>query len=209
MKTSRYNSVGNKKQMSSKVIDISGRDKNFGLTKSEYEDLSLGLKNGEEQLFETIFLSHFESCKGYIMGKYNISIHEAYDITMDTMIDFRQLIILDKIKFGNLRYLFTKMAGQRLGRSKKKDHVADLKEYYNIEEHEDKEHLFDVLSIAWKVLDKETQSIFKSHFYKKESLVKIAKSLGISDSSIRKKKQRGLEKLRSVFTKELAIINQQ
>lgn len=191
-----------------KLVEIPSRRKNFGLSKTEFDTLSEALKNGEELLFERIFLSHFQECEFYIMKKYSISKSVAYDLTMDTLIEFRRLIILDKVKYGNLRFLFTKMASQNLMRSQKKKAKTDLKpffevESFEVEDYEDNEHLYCALTLAWDVLDNDAKKILEAHFYNKTPLVKIAKVLGISDSSIRKKKQRGLEKLRTIFLKEL------
>jgi len=88
-------------------------ENNFGLSVAEFNQLAAQLADGDIQLFEQIFLSHFEFCMLYVINKYSASRDEAYDCTMDTLLDFRQKIIDGKVKYGNLRFLFTRMAGNR------------------------------------------------------------------------------------------------
>ena len=181
------------------TIIKSAQNKNFGLSEQEFIRLTKELKEGKEALFEKIFLSHFEKCQQFLVVKYSVSTEVAYDITMDTLIQFRQRILLDKVSYGNLRYLFTMMASQNLIKRQQKSKRPDFNLFYLEGPPPKGEEVFDALSYAWDSLETESKSILEAFYYKKTPLVKIANRLGISDAAMRKKKQRSLEKLRGLF----------
>ena len=83
---------------------------NFGLTKSEFDAYVTKLIQGDESLFTKVFRTHFHDSVSYIRMKFKISNEAAYDTCMDTMLEFRRKIIANKIQYGNLRFLFTRMA---------------------------------------------------------------------------------------------------
>ncbi len=180
-----------------KSIPLKG--KNFGLTKLEYDELVTSLKEGKEDLFEKIFLSHFDNCKKFLITNQRASQELAYDITMDTLIQFRQRIITNKTTYGNLRYLFTVMATQNLIKHHQKSKKLDFSNFHIEGSPPKSEAVYDALQYAWDTLEKESKSVLEEYYYKKTPLIKIANKLGISDSTMRKKKQRCLEKLRSLF----------
>lgn len=189
-----------------KIIPLTG--KNFGLTKLEFDQLVEGLKTGKEELFEKIFLSHFDSCKQYLMSNHKASPELAYDITMDTLIQFRKRILTDKTTYGNLRYLFTVMASQNLIKHHQKLKKLDYAPFYLEQTPAKSEALYEALTFAWDTLEKESKTILEEYYYKKTPLIKIANRLGISDSTMRKKKQRCLEKLRSLFMHKYSSSNE-
>ena len=176
------------------------RSKNFGLTKAEFDQLAISLKEGKEELFEKIFLSHFDNCKQFLVTNHKASYELAYDITMDTLIQFRQRIITNKTTYGNLRYLFTVMASQNLIKHhQKKGKQVDLSPFYVEGSSVKSEAVYEALAHAWNALEKDSKSVLEEYYYKKTPLIKIANTLGIADSTMRKKKQRCLEKLRNLF----------
>lgn len=169
------------------------------MTQVEFDVLVEELKDGKEELFETIFLAHFEDCKQYLMTNHNASRGLAYDITMDTLIQFRQRILVDKTTYGNLRYLFTVMASQNLIKHHQKSKKLDGKSLFVEDPPEKSEAMYEALEYAWDSLEKDSKKLLKEYYYKKTPLIKIANKLGVTDSTMRKKKQRCLEKLRSLF----------
>ena len=180
-----------------KNIPLKG--KNFGLSEIEFEQLAISLKAGKEALFEKIFLSHFENCQQFLVTNHGATYELAYDITMDTLIQFRQRILTDKITYGNLRYLFTVMASQNLIKFKQKGKKIDLSPFYLEGVPHKSEKVYEALEYAWGALESNSKTLLEEYYYKKTPLIKIAKKIGVSDSTMRKKKQRCLEKLRSLF----------
>lgn len=173
--------------------------RNFGLSEHEFNQLTISLKAGKEELFEKIFLAHFDNCQQFLVTNHKASYELAYDITMDTLIQFRQRIITDKIHYGNLRYLFTVMASQRLIKHYQKDKKVDLSPFYLEGSPGKSEEIYEALAFAWDALENESKTLLEEYYYKKTPLIKIANKLGISDSTMRKKKQRCLNKLRTLF----------
>ncbi len=188
-----------------KVLNLSIEDmsKNFGLNLGEFDSLVQELKRGSNLLFERIFLSHFGDCIGFIQRKYNAPYDDAYDATMETCIEFRLRLIDDKIRYGNLRYLFTKMATQKYLRNLKvyqsrEIDEDDLREEKNMYDQEDIEKLF----LAWSKLGKECQSVLKLNYYSNMKLSEIALLIDKSAAAVRKQKERCISQLLGIFSKQ-------
>jgi RNA polymerase sigma factor (sigma-70 family) len=184
-------------------IHSSDRAKNFGLTPDGFEKLVSRLRQGDETLFSTIFLAHFESCRAFLKKKFQLSHEHAYDITMDTLITFRRRLLEGKIEYGNIRFLFTRMASQRYLRETRQQASSEkLEEVQSMLEQEgphiEKETL-EVLNKAWTRLCDHCQSLLKRFYYEKASLKEIAEEQNKSAAALRKQKQRCVEKLRIHF----------
>lgn len=176
--------------------------KNFDLSEDEFENLRAGLKTGDDSLFERIFLSHFSDCLAYLKSKFNISQEEAYDASMDTMLEFRRYLIEDKIKYGNLRFLFTRMAAQRWMKLNKKEALVDttdeIPEMLDLSQvHSDEE--LAILDKSWEKLSIECKNLLKQFYYDKIKLSAIAENIGKNASSLRKQKERCVNTLRNNF----------
>lgn len=192
----------------SNLQSIPLKGKNFGLSQLEYDQLVSSLKQGKEELFEKIFLSHFDNCQQFLVTNHQVSYELAYDITMDTLIQFRQRILLGKTTYGNLRYLFTVMASQNLFKHYKKGKKVDLSPFYIEEVPGKSEEVYDALSSAWNSLENDSKKVLEEFYYNKTPLIKIANKLGITDTTMRKKKQRCLEKLRTLFMQKYNSFNE-
>jgi len=160
------------------------------------------LKNGDEKLFEQIFLSQFETNLRFLQKKYSIQRETAYDICMDTIIEFRRLLIQEKIGYGNLKSLFTTISSQKYIRYAKKngktvssEHIPELRtEELNFDQDE-----LQVLDRAWSKLGSECQSILKKYYYQNHKLYDIAEELGKSAAALRKQKERCINALKMNF----------
>lgn len=176
-------------------------NKNFGLTESEFNRLLLELEKGDESLFEQVFLTHFEDCCKYLMSTYNASSEDAYDASMSTMLEFCKRLKSGRIAYGNLRFLFTRMAGQvYLKWIKKQNKLIGLE---NIDLQEAPEEIDDetyaTLNKAWDGLLKDCQTLLEAFYYSGATLEHIATELNRSAVAVRKQKQRCMEKLRELF----------
>lgn len=175
------------------------RSKNFGLSKGEFDELTRELKRNNEVLFEQIFFSHFNECMNYVKRKYRASHDDAYDATMDAMLDFRMRLIDDKIQYGNLRFLFTQMATQFHIRNMKKYQSVDISEDHMIESDIVDFEDLEKLKVAWKNLGQNCQELLKLNFYSNMKLSAIAEQVDRSAVSIRKQKERCMSKLIDLF----------
>ncbi len=176
--------------------------KNFGLSEEDFNLIVSQLKTNETAFFERIFLSHFSECVLYIQKNYSASYDDAYDATMETMIIFRERLVSHKIRYGNLRYLFTKMATQVF--------LKDIKAYQSRDVYEDdlEEKTMPVdqddlktLQKSWPELGEACQGLLKNYFYGKLKLTEIADIEGKTSATVRKQKERCLQRLKVLFTK--------
>ncbi len=177
-------------------------DKNFGLTEDVFSELTVCLRNGDETLFGQIFLQHFESCMNYLKRQYGAGHEDAYDASMQTLLEFHHRIRDGKIQYGNLRFLFTKMAGQFYLKWIKKENLkTDLNEIDLPDEPDqlDAETL-TVLDKAWGRLCDNCRDLLKAFYYDKKPLAELASERDKEPAALRKQKQRCIEKLRDIFT---------
>ena len=176
-------------------------EKNFGLTEGNFEALLQSLQAGEDTLYEQLFLSHFEDCLRFLQRQYRASYEDAYDATMETMLEFMKRLRAGKVAYGNLRFLFTQMAGQvYLKWIKKERHKGSLEgiELGEAPETVDEETL-QLLHRAWDGLCNNCQNLLRQFYYDGVALKAIAEGLEKTPAALRKQKQRCVEKLRALF----------
>lgn len=171
--------------------------KNFGLTESEFKELSEKLNNGNELLFETTFMTHFELAMTYLMNTNGASHDDAYDIVMNVLIEFRKRILDGKVKYGNLKFMFTQMCVQRYKREKAKK--LDTEEYTYIsqyEEHVIDEEVYELLDKSMDKLGERCQQIIEAVYYSKISYKLLAEQYEVTAANLRKQKERCMTKLK-------------
>ena len=175
---------------------------NFGLSQVEFEEMVNDLKKNKTQIFEQIFLNHFDDCLMYLKKFRGASHQDAYDASMDTLLEFRRRLVEGKLKYGNLRFLFTRMAVQIYQKNLK--HFlpeTDTIPHSLVETPIDQEVL-EQLNEAWKELGAACQQLLTWHYYGKMKLKEIAEQEQKSALAIRKQKERCLKKLKAVFEKK-------
>lgn len=175
--------------------------KNFGISETEFNTLVSELKTHETAVFERVFVSHFSDCKRYLMHNYKALENDAYDATMDTLLEFRERLVDGKITYGNLRFLFTKMASQIYFRKMKSFKSQEIHEndilISEIEEFDQEDLL--TLNRSWTKLGDNCKDLLKNHFYGNQKLTEIALEKGITSSTARKQKERCMNRLRLLF----------
>lgn len=178
------------------------QSRNFGLSQTEFEQMAELLKNGDQQLFERIFLHHFKPCMQFLMHFKHCSHTNAYDATMNTLLEFRQMILDDKLTYGNLRYLFTRIAVFRVLKMTKKEtnFVSDefLKNTPTEQNDIDPESLH-ILSLALEKLKEECKQLLKMYYYDKIPWAQIAELLQTNAANARKRGERCREQLLQEF----------
>jgi len=186
-------------------------NKNFNLTQSEFDQMVSKLKEGDDSLFEHVFLSHFEENKRYLMRYCKIAEEEAYDHCLDTMLEFIQKLKSNKIQYGNLQFLFNQMSKNRylqMTRVENRRTTAILElEYVGIFDSAEKEKLLQILDKAWLKLGTECQKILKMHYYEKSALKDIATLFQKSEVALRKQKQRCIVQMKNNMTRILRMTN--
>lgn len=92
---------------------------NMGLTQKEFIHLVTELKNGNQTLFEKIYLAHFKKCTHYLRMNCGADAEVAHTCTMDALIEIRRDLIQDKVSYGNLAFYVTRRARMKLFKLKK------------------------------------------------------------------------------------------
>lgn len=93
---------------------------NMGLTKELFTALVKELQQGNQALFEKIYLAHFEKCTSYLCNHYGANEDQAHTSTMDALIEIRKDLIQEKINYGNLAFYITRRARMKLFKLKNK-----------------------------------------------------------------------------------------
>ena len=179
---------------------------NFGLKKADFDQLESDLQGGNEKLFETIFVQHFESCRSYLMRECSAQSDDAYDVTVETIIKFRQMLVENKIQYGNLRFYFTKMAKDaylKIIAKNKKMPVGELVEN-EADRAEESTEAFDeeqtiALEKSWAQLGDDCRNLLRQHIQEGFQLKEIAQAMAQSEVNMRKRKERCMTKLKSLF----------
>ncbi len=174
---------------------------NFGLSPQDFERLVADLKRNETVFFEQVFLAHFAECRAYLQREYGAKVDDAYDATMDTLLEFRRRLVEGKLSYGNLRYLFTKMASQHYIRTQKAYRSQEIKETdMPIDTQEIDPEDLQRLNQAWSELGEGCQELLKWVYYGKMKLSEIAEQEGKSAVSVRKQKERCIKKLKTLLS---------
>jgi len=193
----------NKSTSESPLKKIPGPKDNFGLTKSEFDAYVVKLTHGDESLFTKVFKTHFHDSVAYLRVKFKISNEKAYDACMDTLLEFRRKLLEGKIQYGNLRYLYTKMAlNNYIDDIRKNEKTSTAIEVFmsgNDLETVDRQYFFDVVDKVLEDQDVDTKAIVDQLFYVGKHVNQLAEESGVSNATMRKRKQRVLDKLKQTF----------
>lgn len=166
--------------------------KNFGLSPEEFLRLCKNLENGDENLVEVIFKSHFEACRKFLSRKMGATSDVAYDLTKDTLLKFRKNLLAGKIRYGNLAALFTLDARNSFlkwqSKMGKNPSVPLDESFHNIADEPENEGPYDLellnrLKNALKNLGTDCFELINWHYYLDLSQRLIAeKRIGRGDS---------------------------
>lgn len=177
-------------------------DKNFGLTEASFAKMALDLQANDTRFFEQVFLRQFEETMEYVKRKYNADRQDAYDATIDALLAFRLRFVQGKLSYGNLRFLFTKMASQLYLKSLKRSRIhvdAALHLERDIEPEEGTDEPPAEFSRAWKKLGQPCKQLLVNYYYGKMKLLEIAQELSKKPETIRKQKERCIDKLKGLM----------
>lgn len=178
-------------------------DNNFNLTEETFNQLKEQLRRGDETLFETIFLAHFKDCMSYLEHQFRMPKDKSYDVTMDALLAFRRKLLEGKIRYGNLRFLFTQLAShlylKEVGRAPSKDLKKEVQALMNEDRYELDDHERERLRRAWARLGEGCKDLLKWVYYYNAMIKDVAQAKEVSAATLRKQKQRCVDKLKTFF----------
>lgn len=188
---------------SGKVHKIPSLKDNFGLTKADFLRSIENMRHGDDSFITHNMVHQLPESMRYLQNRFQITKEVAYDTCMNTFLIFREKLLSDKISYGNLRYLFTRMCqNQFIDGQKKKNKTQSAIDNLHLHtelECTSQETFFAILDKAIEQLSKEQQQLIRDIYYSGLSLNEIAIKHNISYDLIRKKKERILKKLRSLY----------
>lgn len=193
------------KYMSSETNKIQ-TSKNFGLTEIQFNKMTIELMQGKESLFEKAFLNHFDRSMKYLINKNGSDKEIAYDITMNTLLEFRKRLLQGKVKYGNLNFLFTQMCSQRYKREMSKKIDNDTYNQVNSNDPSFDEEMFELLDNTMEKLGTDCQSIIKDVYYNKISYKDLESKYSKATTALRKQKERCITKLKMLIRQKLKTI---
>ena len=128
---------------------------------------------------------------------------EAYDSSMDAMLDLCRRIKSGRIQYGNLRFLFTRVACQYCNNRKKEGQVLEALDGVEPEpiRPDVPDDLLDLLEESLDRIDEPCRSLLQQFYFYKQPLKELAALAGRTEAALRKQKQRCLAGLRSLFMK--------
>lgn len=180
--------------------------KNFDLTENQFNILVNDLSNGSEQLFEKAFLNHFERSMNYLINKNGANREVAYDITMNTLIEFRKRIMMGKVKYGNLNFLFTQMCSQRFKKEVKRKVDYDKYSIINSDNPAFDEETYTILEETIEKLGENCQDLIQDVYYQKRSYKDLEDKYQKAVATLRKQKERCITKLKMLIRQKLNTI---
>lgn len=178
--------------------NLKNRNNNLGLTKREFDLLQIALKNGDESLIEKMYLSNMKNTIGIIIKRTQCKKEEAYQASMEALLEIRSDLLNDRIRYGNLKSYFTTRAIKIFYKSKSKKKIVQSKltpEMEFIDDSKFEESLIerDLNRIIRKSINKlgpDCQSILKWHYYQNQKMSEIAIRLEKSHEAVRKQASR-------------------
>ncbi|MEO0731799.1 MAG: hypothetical protein AAFZ52_03120 [Bacteroidota bacterium] len=175
--------------------------KNFDLEPADFHTLVADLREGDHRLFERVFLHHFADCCGYLHHADGATEDEATNVVMDTLLRFRELLVAGKLHYGNLRFLFTRMARQELTRRRRHLHRVEmaLEGHHRWQEHTFTEEEYAALKRAFRLLGVSCRQLLIKFYYQNRSLNAIAAEENRQAAAVRKQKSRCVTRLRKFF----------
>lgn len=186
-----------------KLLRIPSLKDNFGLTKSDFLNCIENMKNGDDSFITHNMVHQLPESMIYLQNRFQISKELAYDTCMDTFLIFREKMLDNKISYGNLRYLFTRMCQNQFidGQKKKKKIQSAIDSFHeeSLSQELDKETFYLNLDKAIKQLPEEQSKLLTEFYYSGKSMADIAIEQNISYEAIRKKKGRILQKLKGLY----------
>ncbi len=182
---------------------------NFGLTETSFNQLLQALHKGNEDLMVHIYEYHINSSVSYLMREFRVSKDFAYDICMDTLIELRAKFLSDKVKYGNLKFLFTRMAQNNLVDWHKRQKKLDdcIREFLDLEDDStDTDQYLALLHQSIQLLDAEEEKLITALYLEDRNMKDLAEEYHISYSNLRKRKERVLKKLKKHFFRKYNTI---
>ncbi len=180
--------------------------RNFGLTKTEFQSAIIRLKNGDEYLIEKVYLAHLEKCMAIIAKQTHCGKEMAYDCTIDALLEIRIDLMKGRIRYGNLQSYFTTRAINKYYKKQQKKKIQlvqfpDAVEFYDEEDSEEliEREFREIVRDAVKKLCDDCSYLLRQFYFEEIKMLDIAKQMNKSHQAVRKQASRCREKLKNAI----------
>jgi RNA polymerase sigma factor (sigma-70 family) len=179
------------------------------MDQSEFERLVKELKAGQNSRLKYIFQENAKFCISTLIFQYKCSREDAEDIYSDSILNFREKVIQDKISvLTDLRsYLYATCKNMLLVRFKKAQRITEaatvLSQAADDFEYSDDENeltyfeeIFKITEKAMTSLPEKCQALLKAFYFDRISLEEIAEKYNMANANVAKvSKSRCFQKL--------------
>lgn len=182
-------------------------EKNFGLTKTAFNNAVDQLNQGNEDLIKKVYLKHFEKCVATVSKQTNCGKRIAYDCTVDALLEIRSDLLKGRIRYGNLQsYFITRSFSKYYKRERKKKievvPFPEIIDFYN--PHDDKDDLVEkefkeIVRNAVKNLCDDCAFLLRQFYFEDANMQEIADQMNKSNEAVRKQASRCREKLKKLI----------
>jgi RNA polymerase sigma factor (sigma-70 family) len=179
------------------------KGQNFGLDATAFATLLDQLEQGDERLFEQVFVTQFRRCTRHLIFQYSAGDDDAKDVVMNTLLDFRKLLLARKIHFGNLEGYFIRMVTTNYLKNRQAKVEVQTE---NLPETSGELHTaafteeeYTAFARAWSGLCEKCKMVLQRYYYDDLPHAQIAQLMGKNLAAVKQDKHRCVEKLRNNF----------
>lgn len=161
----------------------------------DLETITKELKSGNNNCLKSLFEKYSDYCISNLMRKYDCLPEDAEDIFLDSLLVFRDNILLDKLSYlTNLRnYVYTICCNQYLrryqveSRKRKKEEELRFNIYdENDEDDEYKKELLKITNLALINIGEKCKELLALFYAEGNDMNEIAKMMDFKNSSVAK-----------------------
>jgi RNA polymerase sigma factor (sigma-70 family) len=169
------------------------------MTHSEFKELTLELKSGNNGSLKTIFEQHSSSCISKLISDFRCTREDAHDIYVDSVLNFREKIISNKLDaVADVRaYLFGTCKNMLLFKLKQKQRVATAvmeishvsTAYLEHDEPAPEEFQSGLLSLTYNALSAvpvQCQQLLRLFYFDRMSLEEISTRMNLANANVAK-----------------------
>lgn len=162
----------------------------------EFDKLVQQLRSGDNEVIKMIFQEYSVYCIKALVFKYGCSIEDAKDIYMDSILNFRDNMIIGKIsKITEIQsYLYATCKNMFLEKLRKAQRINNAVSHLNKEtetsSYQNESSYYEskilLIEVALENLDDKCKALLKSFYYDRLALEDIAKKFNFLNANVAK-----------------------
>jgi len=191
----------------SMIESVPSTEKNFGLSEAQFEALLSQLEQGDEALFERVFVKQYWKMVRRLQSSHSTEQADAEDAVMEGLMSFRNILIARKVTWGNLEAYLNRIIVTDFQKKQKRNREMPVDSFAeNLAADEDACFSTEELAAfkkAWDSLCDKCSGMLHRFYYDELPHFQIAELLGKSPEAVKQDKHRCIQKLRKHFFQSL------